>query len=199
MSGVYNIIAGINGAGKTSLYSIINNKYDLGERVNIDEIVKKYGDWHDTLLQIKAGRAAMDMINTYIEKGITFHQETTLPGATIVKQIKKAKSCGYTIRLFFVGIDDVTVAIERVHKRIAMGGHGIDDDVIEKRYRKLPETLRVLLPLCDTVIMYDNTVRLRQVTFIKDNVIEDYDPMIPKWLKELIDADIRKVRIWNTE
>lgn len=193
MSKLYNIIAGVNGAGKTSLYTIINGEYELGERVNIDEIVGKNGDWRDTLLQIKAGRAAMDMINNFIEAGLTFHQETTLPGATIIKQIKKAKEYGYTIRLFFVGIDDVTVAITRVHKRIAMGGHGIDDDVIEKRYRKLPDNLRVLLPLCDIVIMYDNTVRFRQVAFIRDNVVEDYDPMLPKWLKDIIDNDIRKV------
>ena len=186
MNKLYNIIAGINGAGKTSLYAIINSEYELGERVNIDEIVKKYGDWKDTLLQIKAGRAAMNMINTYIENGVTFHQETTLPGATIVKQIKKAIGNGYKIRLFFVGIDDVTVAIDRVRKRVAMGGHGIDDDVIEKRYRKLPETLRELLPLCDTVIMYDNTVRLRQVLFIRDGVIEDRDPMMPAWLRDAV-------------
>ena len=185
MNKLYNIIAGINGAGKTSLYAIINSEYELGERVNIDEIVKKYGDWKDTLLQIKAGRTAMNLINTYIESGVTFHQETTLPGATIVKQIKKAIDSGYKIRLFFVGIDDVTVAIDRVHKRIAMGGHGIDDEVIEKRYRKLPETLRELLPLCDTVIMYDNTVRLRQVVFIRDGVVQDIDPMIPRWLREV--------------
>jgi len=186
MNKLYNIIAGINGAGKTSLYSIINSEYELGERVNIDEIVKEYGDWKDTLLQIKAGRAAMNMINSYIESGVTFHQETTLPGATIVKHIKKAIGNGYKIRLFFIGIDDVTVAINRVHRRIAMGGHGIDDDVIEKRYKKLPETLRVLLPLCDTVIMYDNTVRIRQVIFIRDGIVEDRDPMIPKWLRDTV-------------
>lgn len=192
MNKLYNIIAGVNGAGKTSLYSIINNEYDLGERVNIDEIVKQHGDWQDTMLQIKAGRAAMDMINHYIEIGVTFHQETTLPGVTIIKQIKKAKERGYTIRLFFVGIDDVTIAIERVHKRIALGGHGIDDDIIEKRYKKLPENLKVLLPLCDIVILYDNTVRFRQVAFIRNTIIEDYDPMIPKWLKLIIDDTGRR-------
>lgn len=193
MSKVYNIIAGVNGAGKTSLYSIINRDYELGERVNIDEIVKKYGDWQDTLLQIKAGRAAIHMINEFIEKGITFHQETTLPGATIIKQIKKAKENGFEIRLFFIGIDDVNVAIQRVHKRIAMGGHGIDDSIIEKRYKKIPESLKSLLPLCDNAILYDNTLRFRHVAFIKDNVIQDYDPILPKWFNNLI-SDVRMVQ-----
>ena len=39
----FTIIAGINGAGKTSLYHVLKNSEDLGERVNIDELAKKFG------------------------------------------------------------------------------------------------------------------------------------------------------------
>ena len=88
---LYTLIAGINGAGKTSLYNVFRDDGNLGKRVNIDEIVAAQGDWHDTLLQIKSGRIALEMINYYIENGISFHQETTLPGSTIIKQMKKAK------------------------------------------------------------------------------------------------------------
>lgn len=182
----YNIIAGINGAGKTSLYSVISKEYDLGQRVNIDELVKAQGDWTDTLLQIKSGRTAMRLINEYIEKGITFHQETTLPGVTITKFVRKAKQEGYKINLFFVGIDDVEIAINRVHKRIKSGGHGIDDRIILKRYQKLPVNLKLLLPLCDTVIIYDNTIRFRQVAMIIDNKLADYDKIMPEWLNDLL-------------
>ena len=40
---IYTLIAGINGAGKTSLYWTLNHSR-LGERINIDEIVKAHGE-----------------------------------------------------------------------------------------------------------------------------------------------------------
>ena len=133
---VFTIIAGINGAGKTSLYRVLNNTEELGERVNIDEIALGIGDWRSTKAQIQAGRTAMAMINRFINEGISFHLETTLPGAAIIRQINMAKSHGFTVNLYFVGIDSVKVAIDRVHMRMANGGHGIADEFIIKRFIK---------------------------------------------------------------
>ena len=39
------LFAGINGAGKTSLYDTIKSRTDLGVRVSLDEIAKSMGDW----------------------------------------------------------------------------------------------------------------------------------------------------------
>ena len=83
----YTIIAGINGAGKTSLYNVLlgqSGSDALGVRVNADEILKEAGgDWRDTMAQLSAGREALTRINTCIDTGVSFHQETTLPGPTI--------------------------------------------------------------------------------------------------------------------
>jgi len=182
----YNIIAGINGAGKTSLYEILNRDYELGVRVNIDELVlQNGGTWNDTLSQIRAGRAALNLVNRCIDDGVTFHQETTLPGVPIIKSVNKAKSEGYYIRLLFVGIDDVTVAIKRVRKRISKGGHGVEDHIIQMRFEKLPENLKMFLPLCDTVIFYDNTLSFRQIAIIENGKLIDCDRTLPNWFKNL--------------
>ncbi len=183
---IYNIFAGVNGAGKTSLYSVMRDNSELGLRVNIDEMVAEKGSWKDTLLQIKAGRTAIELIDSYIERGVSFHQETTLPGVTIVKQIKKAKAAGYEIRLYFVGLANVDIAIERVHRRIERGGHGIDDDVIRRRFEKLPETLSAMLPLCDRAAFFDNTHKFREIAFFEANKPIDIDTDCPEWFAELI-------------
>ncbi len=182
------IIAGVNGAGKTSLYHVLRGCTDLGERINIDEIVKSHGDWKDTLLQIRSGREAMERINHCIENGITFHEETTLPGSTIVKQIKNAKEHGFRINLYFVGIDGVDVAIERVQRRVLMGGHGIDERFIRKRYANLSANLRQILPLCDMALLFDNTVRFRQIAVIMDGKLADCDRDLPNWFIDVLDA-----------
>ena len=75
----FTIIAGINGAGKTSLYHVLKNSEDLGERVNIDELAKKFGGNDDPYANIHAGRTAMEMISDFISMGVSFHIETTSP------------------------------------------------------------------------------------------------------------------------
>lgn len=184
---VFTIIAGINGSGKTSLYKVLKGADELGLRVNIDEIVMSEGDWKDPALQVRAGKAAMHLIDDCIEKGISFHHETTLPGAVVIRQIKKAKEHGFRIVLYYVGIDDVKTAIKRVHKRVAMGGHGIDDRYIIKRYIQLKDRLLQILPLCDTAVMFDNTKKFRQIAVFMENRIYDCDRDLPNWFIDLID------------
>ena len=184
----FTIIAGINGAGKTSLYRVLKETdNDLGVRVNIDELALEQGDWRDPRAQIHAGRAAMAMISEQIEKGNSFHLETTLPGAAIVRQINAAKEKGFTVTLYFVGIDRLGVALERVHLRMANGGHGIADEFIIKRYAQLNANLRQVLPLCDNAILFDNTVKFRQIAILENKKLVDCDSDLPYWFIELID------------
>ena len=189
---IYTIIAGANGVGKTSLYQILKSSDDLGERINIDEIVSAKGSWMDKLLQIKATRTAMSLLNKYIANEVTFHQETTLPGNVVLKQIKKAKERGFQIRLYFVSVENVDVALSRVQKRVTKGGHGIDEGLIRKRFEAMPEQLRTILPLCDTASFYDNTVRFRRLALTKGDVIFDCDMDLPAWFNSLVSDGIVK-------
>ncbi len=185
---VFTIIAGINGAGKTSLYRVLKETdKDLGVRVNIDELAQSKGDWHDPKAQIYAGRTAMAMISENIKNGTSFHLETTLPGAAIIRQINEARSHGFEVTLYFVGIDRLSVALDRVHLRMANGGHGIADEFIIKRYSQLNSNLRQILPLCDNAILFDNTVKFKQIAILENKKLVDCDSDLPYWFIELID------------
>ncbi len=183
---IFTIFAGVNGVGKTSLYEILKVNTSLGERVNIDEIVLTLGSWRDTLVQVKATREALTRINHFIDEKISFHLETTLPGSTITRSIKRAKAAGFQIRLYFVGVDSCDIAIGRVHQRVEKGGHGIDDNVVRKRYENLPERLCEVLPLCDAAIFYDNTTRFRQIGIMRGENIIDLDPDLPEWFYTMV-------------
>lgn len=184
---IYTLIAGINGAGKTSLYWTLSRNGSLGVRINIDEIVKERGDWHDPKLQIMAGREALKRIYECIDNQISFHTETTLPGLSIVRQINRAKEKGFEIQLYFVGVESVDIALERVHRRMAHGGHGIDDQCLMRRYEQLIPNLRKILPLCDRAVMFDNTVRFRQIALLYQNRVVDCDRNLPNWFIEIMD------------
>lgn len=179
------LFAGINGSGKTSLYNSTNITEKLGVRVSIDEIARSLGDWRSTLVQVRAGRIAINKINECIEKGLTFNQETTLPGATIVRQLQKAKEHGFQTVLYFVGVKSVDIAIERVHKRIANGGHGIDDKVILKRWKDMPQNVQKVLPLCDIAHFYDNTEKFEQIATICQGELVTAAPELPYWFTEI--------------
>ena len=94
-------------------------------RVNTDEILREFGDWRNTADLMKAGRIAVERLNAYLQAGITFNQETTLCGHTILHTIRRAKQSGYGIELHYVGVDSPEIAKQRIAERVKMGGHGI--------------------------------------------------------------------------
>ena len=180
---IYIIFAGINGAGKTALYNVLSSEIDLGVRVSVDDIAASLGDWRDTLVQLKAARGAMNLLSESIKKRVNINQETTLPGEAIVRFAKQARDAGYHIMLYFVGIENVEMAIERVRSRVAKGGHGIEEAVIRKRFDAMSGNLARLLPYCDVAYFYDNSRKFRQVAVMRGGAFVDIDSNLPLWLK----------------
>ena len=97
----YILIAGVNGAGKSTLYQTLESLKNM-TRINTDEIVRSFGNWQNTSDVFKAGKIAVKKMKEYFDQGITFNQETTLCGASIIQNIKFAKSLGYKIELHYV-------------------------------------------------------------------------------------------------
>lgn len=120
----YIIYAGVNGAGKSTLYHTPAHK-DIRDfpRINTDEMVQKMGDWKDPKLQVQAGKEAVKKVKWYFENEISFNQETTLCGHSIMKNIQRAKELGYRVEMYYVGVADAQTAIERVANRVKKGGH----------------------------------------------------------------------------
>lgn len=109
----YIIFAGVNGAGKSTLYQT-NQSLGNMPRINVDEIVRGFGNWKNSQDVMRAGKIAVHQINECFRQGISFNQETTLCGKSIINNIKKAKDLGYRIEMYFVGVDSVRTAKQRV-------------------------------------------------------------------------------------
>ncbi len=157
----YTLYAGVNGAGKTTLYRVCG--YPASDkRINSDEILAAAGgDWRDNTQQFNAMREAVNRINRYITEGVSFHQETTLSGN--FGFVKKAISQGYKIKLYYVGLESADLAIQRVQCRVKKGGHGVEEDVIRKRYQSSLSNLKKILPMCSFVKVLDNTKEYRTI------------------------------------
>lgn len=175
------VFAGINGAGKTSLYSAIKETTDLGIRVSIDDNAMALGDWRDPVVQVRAGCKALRAMLVHLKNAETVNEETTLPGAVIERQLAEAKKLGYRIILYFVGVEGVELAIERVRRRVERGGHGVPEELIRRRYANMPKALSGVLPLCDLAYFYDNTEMFRQIASSENGVFTDLDADLPEW------------------
>ena len=172
---IYTLFAGVNGAGKTTIYRTMGFE-ENENRVNADEILAASGgDWSNQNDQMKAGREALSRLNSFIKQGVSFNQESTLTGQTILRTIEKVKENGFLVNLYYIGLDSPELAIERVKRRVASGGHGIPEDVIRKRYEASLDMLTRVPPLCDFVVVYDNSKAYNKVAIYKDDSWTLYD------------------------
>ncbi len=191
----YTIIGGVNGAGKSILYN--SGELDsskLGIRINVDELIaEKYNNnWRDFKTQIKASKEIIRELNRCMENKLSFNQETTLAGKTILNTIKKAKKLGYIINLHYIGLNSPELAISRVRERVLKGGHGIPDDTINIRYFNSLKNLQEILPICDNVYIYDNSVNKKNILIVENKTIK-FKNVIPEYIKNYIDVFIEKI------
>ena len=141
---LYTIIGGVNGCGKSSLTGALKaERSDLGLLIDVDKLAAQLGS------PVEGGKAAVRKIDECLEKGISFTQETTLSGARTERTIRRAKERGYTIRLYYIGLDTMEESLGRIANRVAKGGHDIPKEDVERRFQsRFTDVLRVL-PYCD--------------------------------------------------
>ena len=179
----YILIAGVNGAGKSTLYQSLQSLRVM-PRVNTDEILRDFGDWRNMADVMTAGKIAVKKIAKYLDEGITFNQETTLCGKSILNNIANAKERGYFIELHYVGVESVDIAKERVAVRVKKGGHGISEKDIERRYIDTFYNLKIVLPECDLAAFYDNTIEFRRFAIYKNGKLVRVSHEVPLWYKK---------------
>ena len=181
----YVIIAGVNGAGKSTLYLTSPSLKNL-ERINTDEILREWGDWRNPTDVIKAGKLSLQKLSACFANNISINQETTLCGHSIIRNIESAKDKGYIIELHYVGVDSVEIAKDRVSKRVAMGGHGIPEKDIERRYYESFKNLNTIINKCDLIAFYDNTESFRRFAIYKNGIPVRISKKIPSWFERYI-------------
>jgi len=181
----YTIVAGVNGAGKTTLYDA-EQLQKTEYRINADEIlVEAGGDWRNASDVMNAGKTAVERLKQYIEDGVSFNQETTLCGNSILNIIAKAKDKGYLIEVHYIGLSSVILAKERIAKRVAEGGHGVSDTDVDRRYEQSFKNLIKIIPICNLVALYDNTDEFRRFAIYKDGVLVRKSHLVPDWFEKI--------------
>jgi predicted ABC-type ATPase len=178
---IYTIVAGVNGVGKSSLSGVLKTeRTDLGHIIDVDRIAVE-----GRLNAIDAGKIAITRIDTFLEKNISFAQETTLSGVRTEKTVKTAKEKGYTVRLFYIGLNTYDESVKRIKNRVEKGGHNISEDDIGRRFKNRFGSLAKILPYCDEAYLFDNENGFVEVGEYKNGELIHKGDYRPTWINEL--------------
>lgn len=169
MPNIY-IISGCNGAGKTTAsYIVLPEILDCKEFVNADNIAAGISPFNPARVALSAGRIMLERISELMKEGADFAFETTLSTKSYRLLVRRAQRMGYTVTLLYFWLDSPDLAIQRVRKRVAMGGHHIPDEVVVRRYhRGLTNLLNIYLPICDRWLVLDNMDLVPKIVAQKD-------------------------------
>jgi predicted ABC-type ATPase len=167
------IISGCNGAGKTTAsFNILPDLLNCKEFVNADEIARGLSPFQPENVSIEAGRLMLKRIDELINSNQDFSFETTLSTRSFINTIEYAKSKGYYITLIFFWLESIELAKDRVKKRVAEGGHNIESDVIERRYKTgIKNLFKLYFNKVDSLLIYDNSTAESEL--IAEKEIED--------------------------
>lgn len=153
------IIAGSNGAGKTTFArEFLPKEAGCPVFVNADLIAAGLSPFEPEIAAIRAGRMMIQEIETHVREKRGFAFETTLSGRRYARMIPQWQRVGYRIKLVFLYLRDVKIAIERVRMRVRQGGHDVPDDVIRRRYEAGWRNFQqVYKSSVDSWALYDNS------------------------------------------
>jgi len=153
------IIAGPNGAGKTTFArEYLPREAECPDFINIDLIAAGLSPFDPQRAALRAGRLMLVEIARRVRAGESFAFETTLSGRNYARLIPQWQSAGYHVKLIFLSMPSVDLAIARVGARVAQGGHDVADTVIRRRFdagmRNFEEVYR---RLANSWVLYDNS------------------------------------------
>ena len=185
------IIAGCNGAGKTTASMTILPKVLLvREFVNADEIAKGLSPFNPEGVAIEAGRLMLERIDCLLKRGESFSIETTLATRSYINLVRRAHTEGYQVHLIYFWLKSPELAMQRVAERVAHGGHNIPQDVIVRRYSAgISNLFNLFVNEVDSWMIYDNSDNDREEIAVGAKEIID---IINSVKFEIIKSYVRK-------
>jgi len=160
-----------NNPGLWKNFSVLRNKLKCRARQKINSYV---------------AADIAEFIRQQIEKtGVSFSYETVMSDKRKISFLKRAKKDGYKIYLYYFATEDPLINVNRVLVRVALQGHHVKKETIEKRYYKSLRNLKAAIKLSDRAYIFDNSqkasVLIAEITEGKNVFLID-SANVPNWV-----------------
>lgn len=169
---VLHVIAGSNGAGKSSFYERVLAPSTL-EFVNADTIAAEQWPGDEATHAYEAAQLAAERREELLSARRSFVTETVFSHESKVKLIRLASQSGYFVMLHVIIVPE-TLAVARVQERVAHGGHSVPEDKIRSRHQRLWGHLVNAIPIANETRVYDNSLArqpFRTVAIFRNGVL----------------------------
>jgi len=184
------VLAGGNGAGKTTFYNLYLAKYGI-KFVNADLIAKDIDPENPEGFSYHAATLAAKIREDLISQGVSFCFETVFSHESKIDFIAQAKANGYKIILVYIHLFDSSLNEARVKQRVAEGGHDVPTEKIHARIPRTVKHIKIALSIVDEARILDNSSKddpFRQIIVMKAGNYEAKVDPLPEWAKDLLPA-----------
>jgi len=152
------VFAGPNGAGKSTHADAILATMGIEVFVNADYIARGLSGRHTDAVAFEAGRIMLRRLRQLAEAGADFAFESTLSSRTFAVFLQALKAQGYAVAIYYFSLANAQLAVRRVKLRVALGGHDVPSDVVQRRFgRSLNNFFSLYAPLADEWALFDNS------------------------------------------
>ena len=152
------VIGGPNGAGKsTTAPGLLRDRFNIRHYVNADTIAAGLSAFNPEAAAFRAGRIMLDQLHDLCERRANFAFETTLSTKGYARWLKKSQESGYRVYLLFLALPNAEAALNRVARRVSLGGHDVLEEVVRRRFdRGLTNFFQLYRPLANRWFLSDN-------------------------------------------
>ena len=153
------VIAGPNGAGKTTFATeFLPREAACPDFINADLIARGLSPFIQEGAALQAGRIMLAQMAGRVKAGKSFAFETTLSGLGYARSIRRWRASGYHVKMIFLSLPSVELALARIRVRVAQGGHNVPEAVVRRRFgRGLRNFEEVYKRLVDSWVLFDNS------------------------------------------
>ena len=197
------VLAGVNGAGKSSLGGAAVRESG-GDYYNPDEVARGLMAANPRLGQTEANSKAWligrNLLEKAIAKRLDFAFESTLGANTIPALLRAAAQAGFEVHVWYAGLSSPELHLARVKSRVRKGGHDIAEADIRRRFHHSRLNLINLLPYIAALHVFDNSTdadpaagRAPEPVLVlhmeRGKILNAADlPQTPDWAKPLVAA-----------
>ena len=200
------VLAGVNGAGKSSIGGHLLQEAGLSW-FNPDTFAREWLQQTGCTpveANARAWAEGMRRLDVALARGQNHAFETTLGGETVSTKLLEATR-SHDVLMWFCGLASADLHVARVRARVAAGGHDIPEAKIRERYPRALRHLIALMPHLAHLQVYDNSaeaehgapvpdpilvLEMRNGRLVRPSPNKDLPALLrtPDWAKPLMEA-----------
>jgi len=161
------VLAGVNGAGKSSIGGHLLTRAGL-TWYNPDDFARSLASDYGVAQEqanIEAWQESVRRLRQAIARRSSFAFETTLGGQSITQYLLQACET-HDVMIWYCGLRDPQLHLDRIRLRVQQGGHDIPEAKVHQRWASSLKNLIVLMPSLAHLRVYDNSVHYEPGTAI---------------------------------